>query len=186
MKLRLAVLACVMCLLSGCGSQNNMDKAIHLRTDLLAGSGCSFGCEVTADYGEKIYTFGMDCQGDKDGNLTFSVTAPTTIAGICGRVTGTEGALTFDDKVLAFETIADGYLTPVSAPWVFMKTLRSGYLKSCVQTEDGLCIEIDDTYAESSLQLRIYTDSNTVPTGGEIFWNNRRILTLQVDNFTIL
>ncbi len=186
MKLRLAVLVCVISLLSGCGGRNSMDKAVGLRTDLLAGEGCSFQCEITADYGEKIYTFGMDSQADREGNLVFSVTAPVTIAGICGTVTGTEGTLTFDDRVLAFETIADGYLTPVSAPWVLIKTLRSGYLKSCVETENGFCMEIDDTYAESSLQLRIYTDKNAVPTGGEIFWINRRILTLQVDNFTIL
>lgn len=186
MKRRFAVFVCVICLLSGCSSRNSMDEAIRLRTDLLAGSGCSFQCEITADYGEKLYTFGMECQGDQEGNLLFTVTEPTTIAGICGRVTGTEGALTFDDRVLAFETIADGYLTPVSAPWVFVKTLRSGYLRSCVETEDGFCMEIDDTYAESSLQLRIYTDKNAVPTGGEIFWNNRRILTLEVDHFTIL
>lgn len=186
MKRRLAVLVCALYLLSGCSSHNNMDKAISLRTDILSGSGCAFECEITADYGEKLYTFGMECKGDKEGNLTFTVSKPTTIAGICGSVTGTKGALTFDDRVLAFETIADGYLTPVSAPWVFLKTLRSGYLRSCVETEDGICMQIDDTYAESSLQLWIYADKNAVPTGGEIFWNNRRILTLHVDQFTIL
>ena len=186
MKLRLAVIVCLSLLLTGCSRRNSLDHAIRLRTELLSGNGCSFQCEITADYGEKLYTFGMDCQADEEGNLAFSVTAPTTITGICGTVSDTKGGLTFDDRVLAFETIADGYLTPVSAPWVFLKTLKSGYIKSCIATEYGFCMEIDDTYQESSLQLRIYTDSKSVPTGGEIFWNNRRIITIQVDHFTIL
>lgn len=187
MKYRLAAIMCVICLLSGCSSGTNaMEQAVRLRTAILSGEGCSFQCKITADYGEKIYTFDMNCQADKEGNLTFTVTSPETISGICGTITQSEGVLTFDDRVLAFETIADENLTPVSAPWVFLKTLRNGYIKSCASTDEGFFMEIDDTYAESSLQLRIYTDTKSKPMGGEIFWNNRRILTLQVDNFTIL
>lgn len=186
MKPWVAAFLCVICVLTGCGSRNSMKRSIDLRSDILAANGCSFQCKITADYGERIYVFGMDCQTDKDGNLTFTVNEPTTISGICGKITQEEGALTFDDRVLAFETIADDCLTPVSAPWVYIEAIRSGYINSCVETDSGYCIEIDDTYKGSSLRLQIYTDSDSAPTGGEIFWNNRRILTLQVDNFKIL
>ncbi|MBQ4641352.1 MAG: hypothetical protein IJB47_01920 [Oscillospiraceae bacterium] len=186
MKYRVAAFLCVIFILTGCSKQSSLDRAIRLRSDIVAGNGCSFVCEITADYGEKIYTFGMDCQADREGNLSFTVTKPDTICGICGRITSQEGALTFDDRVLAFETIADDHLTPVSAPWFFLRAICSGYINSCQETESGYCIEIDDIYNGTSVALLLHTNADFVPVGGEIFWNNRRILTLQVDNFIIL
>lgn len=184
--MRFVLLICVISLLSGCGgSEDALDRALALRNDLTAGNGCSFETAVTADYGEHIYNFSMDCETDPQGNLTFSVTAPATIAGISGKITNNGGAITFDDKVLAFQTIADGQITPVTAPWLLIKTLRSGYLKDCAATESGFEISIDDSYADDAFQLLVQTDGK-VPVSAEIFWQGRRILTLRVENFAIL
>ena len=186
MRLRLAVIVCVVFLLFGCGKENgSLDKAMLLRNQMLSGDGCSFRTTVTADYGEKIYVFTMDCQTDRNGDLTFRVVEPATIAGITGKVTGTGGSITFDDKVLAFQTIAAERITPVSAPWLLIKTLRSGYLKDTATTEAGVQITIDDSYLEDALQLRIQTTGET-PASGEIFWQGRRVLTLTVENFVFL
>ena len=186
MRHRLAAIMCVLLLLTGCkGSGDSVDRAIALRNRILREDGCSFTATVTADYGEQIYVFVMDCKTDGEGNLTFTVAEPVTIAGITGKISGTGGAITFDDKVLAFQTIADGLVTPVTAPWLFMKTLRSGYLKDAAKTEQGFEMSIDDSYAEESLQLRIRT-AGELPTNAEIFWQGRRILTIVVENFSFL
>lgn len=186
MRLRLAAIVCVLLLLSGCkGSGDSLDRAVSLRNRVLQGNGCSFSAMITADYGEQIYVFKMDCKTDREGNLTFTVAEPATIAGITGKVSGSGGAITFDDKVLAYQTIADGLVTPVSAPWLLMKTLRSGYLKDAAETQQGFEISVDDSYAEESLQLRIRT-AGDLPAFAEIFWQGRRILTLAVEDFTIL
>ena len=186
MRVRLAAIFCVVILLSGCkGSGDSLDRAVDLRNRILRANGCSFTATVTADYGEQIYVFKMDCEADREGNLTFSVKEPATIAGITGKISGTGGAITFDDKVLAFQTIADGLVTPVTAPWLIIKTLRSGYLKDTAETEQGIEISIDDSYAEESLQLRIRTVED-LPASGEIFWQGRRILTIVVENFSFL
>ncbi|MBQ8359465.1 MAG: hypothetical protein IJX37_06100 [Oscillospiraceae bacterium] len=162
-----------------------MDRAISLRNKILSSDGCSFRATVTADYGEQIYVFAMDCKTDKAGNLTFTVTEPATIAGITGKITGTGGAITFDGQVLAFQTIADGQVTPVTAPWLFMKTLRSGYLKDTSAAENGFEISIDDSYEEDVFQLCIRTEGE-IPVFGEIYWQGRRVLTLTVENFAFL
>lgn len=186
MRVRLAAIICVFVLLSGCkGNGDSLDRAITLRNRMLRENGCSFTATVTADYGEQIYVFKMDCEADREGDLSFTVTEPATIAGITGKVTGSGGAITFEDKVLAFQTIADGLVTPVGAPWLFVKTLRSGYLKDASETEQGFEISIDDSYAEESLQLRIRTTGDA-PAFAEIFWQGRRILTIAVENFTFL
>ena len=184
MRTRLVAMICVIFLLSGC-KENSINGAISLRNQILASEGCSFQTTVTADYGEQIYVFKMDCKTDREGNLTFTVTEPVTIAGITGKITGTGGAITFDDKVLAFQTLADGLVTPVTAPWFFVKTLRSGYLKDAAIIEGGYEISIDDSYEEEALLLKIQTQ-NDKPVSAEIFWKNRRILTLSVENFSIL
>lgn len=156
-----------------------------LRNRILDSNGCSFHATVTADYGEKLYVFSMDCISDKEGNLKFSVVSPETVSGITGEISTEGGALTFDGKILAFPTVADGQITPVTAPWVFLKTLRSGYMNSCTKDSDGYQISIDDSYAEDALRLLISVENN-LPVRGEIFWKGCRILTIAVDNFIYL
>ena len=187
MRLKVAaVFLCIVCFVAGCKNANEpLDRALALREKLLKGDGCSFRTTVTADYGEKLYIFSMDCKTDQEGNLTFSVAEPATIFGITGKIASTGGALTFDDKVLTFQTMADGQVTPVTAPWLFINTLRSGYLKGCGATDSGLEISIDDTYAEDALHLKIILEGD-VPVSAEIFWQNRRVLTLTVEDFAFL
>ncbi len=173
-------------LLTGCSAGNEqLDRAMELRADLIA-SAVTFDAEVTADYGEKNYSFTMECQAETDGNLSFTVTKPETIAGITGTVSSQGGKLTFDKTALAFELMADGQLSPVAAPWVLMRTLRSGYLTSCTQEENALRISIDDSYEKDALHLDIWLDGQDLPKCAEIYWQGRRLLTVQVSNFKYL
>lgn len=176
----------VMLVLTGCGFENaELDRAMKLRAALLA-AGCSFDAEITADYGDKIYTFSLSCQADASGNLTFEVTAPESISGITGRITDEGGFLTFDDAALAFPLLADGQLSPISGPWVLLKTLRSGYVTACSAEGEGLRLSVDDSYEEDALHLDIWLDGGDLPTRAEILWDGRRILTIAVENFQIL
>lgn len=185
MRVKLAVILCMILVLSGCKSTDaSLNRALALR-NRIADSSCSFHTTVTADYGEKIYEFSMDCQADSVGNLTFSVTEPDTIAGITGKISAAGGAITFDDKVLAFETIADGQVTPVTAPWLFLNTLRSGYIRDSAAVDHGIEVSIDDSYADEALHLKIIIEDDS-PVSAEIYWQGRRVLTLSVENFICL
>lgn len=144
---------------------------------------CSFGAEITATYAETSYTFFVQCKVDANGDLTFSVSEPATIAGITGTVTGSGGRLTFDDKALAFSLLADGEVSPVSAPWLLMKTLRSGYIRSCCQEDSGLRLSIDDSYEANALRLDVWLGEGDVPVFAEIMWQGRRVLSMKVENF---
>ena len=176
-----------MVMLTGCsGVREELDRAMTLRAKLLAAQGVSFDTVITADYGDKTYTFSASCVTDGQGKLSFTVQEPQAIAGITGTVSQTGGKLTFDDKALAFDVLADGLVSPVSGPWLLMKTLRSGYLTSCGIQGEYLRLTIDDSYADDALHLDIWLDSNDVPVRGEILWQGRRILSLEVKNFQIL
>lgn len=155
-----------------------------LRSKLLSSDGYSFDAEITADYGDRLYSFSMNCRVDDEASVAFSVTAPQTIAGITGNITEKGGRLTFDDTALAFELLADGQFSPVSAPWLLVHTLRSGYLTSCAETEGGWILSIDDRYEDDALNLTVYLGADDLPSAAEVSWKGRRILSLTVKNFT--
>lgn len=174
-------------MLSGCRQNGGqMKEALEIRQRLLNSKGCQFETVITADYGDKIYTFSLDCTVDKEGTLTFAVKEPETIADITGTISKNGGALTFDGKALAFETIADGHVTPVTAPWLLIKTLRSGYITAAGDDGEQLRLTVDDSYAENDLTMDIWISSKNVPVRGEILWQGKRILTLDVKRFVYL
>ena len=173
-------------LLTGCGGRRELlDRAMALRADLLACESCSFDASITADYGDQIHTFAMSCTGDNDGTVTFTVTEPASIAGITGTIDAGAGNLTFDDAALQFPLLADNQVTPVSGPWLLMKTLLGGYLTACAQEDDLIRLTIDDSYEEDALQLEIWLDSGGSPVNAEILYDGRRIVTMVIENFQI-
>lgn len=173
--------------LTGCSdASSEIERGMALRRQLLQASSCSFDAEITADYGDKLHIFSLSCQGNEKGDVTFSVTEPETIRGITGAIAQEKGSLTFDDKALYFELLTDDQLSPVSAPWILLKTLRSGYLTSACMEEGLLRLTIDDSYEEDALQLDIWLDEKDLPQRAEILYDGRRILSLVVKNFVIV
>lgn len=184
-KLGLCLL--LMLLLAGCSEgPEPIRRGMELRTRLLRSSSVSFDADITADYGDKTCQFSMACRSDGQGNIAFTVTAPETLSGITGRISEEGGELTFDSVALHFELLTDGQLSPVSAPWIFMKTLRGGYLTSACQQEEGLRLTVDDSYEDDALTADIFLDEQDLPMQAEILYDGRRILTLAVRNMAIL
>lgn len=183
---RIVGILCLLVLLTGCtGKEAELDRAMSLRAKLLA-QAVSFDADITADYGDKTFAFSMSCQTDTQGNLTFTVTAPSSIAGITGTVSSAGGKLTFDEQALSFDLMADGQLSPVSGPWILMQTLRGGYLTSCTVEGERLRVAIDDSYAEDALHLDIWLNEKNIPVRGEILWEGRRLLSIEIKNFAFL
>lgn len=188
MRYKSIVLLLISMFLIGCNNTDNpVDSAVTLRNQILTSDGCVFHITLYADYGAEVYTFSMDCTSDKDGNVSFSVTNPKTIAGISGNIAAQKGTISFDDKLLAFQTMADGVLSPVSAPWIFINTIRTGYIRGCNvnKNSNSYWVEIDDTYAENPLRLNLLVEDG-IPVSGEIYWKGRRILTILVENFSLV
>ena len=176
------VLVLVLC---GCGRNDDaLDRALSMR-QRLQNAPCSFTCTVTADYGEKIHVFSVRCTADISGDMTFEVLSPETISGITGTISRNKGKLTFDGKALAFELMADGQFSPVSAPWILIHTLRGGYLTSCSETDYGMLLCIDDSYDEDPLRLDVRMNGDGDPVSAEILWQGRRILSMEIENFQL-
>lgn len=183
MKRIMAFLA-VFCLCGCSAADQEMEEALAVRSRLLS-SDCSFRCEITADYIDTVEVFTLECTTD-DGALGFSVAEPESISGITGTVSNGEGALTFDEAVLAFPLMADDRISPVSAPWLLISALRSGCITACAHEGDGLHLSIDDSYDDDALTLEIRMDANGYPVSGEISFQGRRVVSMTVENFVYL
>ena len=153
---------------------------------MLNSSGCSFISTITADYSDKTYIFKIRANVNTEGDLRFEVIEPETICGIQGQISDEGGQITFDDQALMFEMLADGQITPVCAPWLFIRSLRSGYISACGKTDEGMRISIDDSFRGQSLQVDIWTDHENNPLRCEFIWQGRRILSIDVVDFLIV
>ena len=183
---RIAAVFLTLVLLTGCtGKRDELDRAMKLRASLLGCLGCSFDVTVTADYGDAYYTFLMNCQTGGRGDVQFTVLQPESIAGITGEISSGEGKLTFDDVALHFPLLADDQVTPVSGPWILMKTLLGGYLTAANEEDDLLHLTIHDSYEEDALQMEIWLNGEDHPVQAEILYDGRRIVTMSVENFSM-
>lgn len=186
MKRWLAVLAFAV-FLSGCAAlSRDPDRAMALRGSLLKGEEIRFRCDITADYGDKLHTFSMDCRGDNAGQLQFTVTEPESISGVSGRIGGGQGSLDFDGQALAFPLIADELMSPVSAPWVVISALRSGTITSGGKSGDSYQITISYPFEDENLRVDAWLDGENHPVRGEILKDGRRYLTVDMKDFQIL
>ena len=169
--------------LSGCsGETQEMNRCLSLRERLLV-NGCSFAANLTSDFGDKVFSFSMQCTVNDQGTLRFTVIAPEEISGIGGTIHAGKGELEYEDTILAFPMLAEGELAPVSAPWLLVSSLRGGYLTSCGMDEDILRITVHDSYEEDSLLLDVWVNEDDCPIYAEIFWHGRRVVSMEIKDF---
>jgi len=172
-------------LLTGCNASSELERGMALRSSLLKAQECLLETEITAQYDDLSYTFSMDCSFDTLANMTFTVTKPETISGIRGSISHEGGRLRFDNTALYFGLLTDDQISPVAAPWILMKTLRSGYLTSACTEGEFTRLSIDDSFEDDALHLDIWLDSRNTPVRAEIVYDDLRILSLNVKTFVI-
>lgn len=183
---RVVSLSFILLFFIGCSkTKDRSSQAIALRQKILNAESCSFTAAITADYIDHIYTFRTACTSDHYGVMKFEVLWPDTISGISGSISNSQSSLTFDDTVLAFSPLADGYISPVCAPWVFMQALRSGYIHSIAETDEGMFLSIDDSYQDDAVQVDIQFDKKDNPLWVDFVYKGRRVISMAVEGFTI-
>ena len=132
-------------LLAGCGRLEVSEAeqlALEIRGEYLELERCSASLEITADYGQRVYQFGMEAQVQgEDAALT--ITAPETVAGLTARWAGEAGTLEYDGVAVETGSLDPEGLDPVSAFPVLLEAARSGYLTACALEEDGAVLRVD-------------------------------------------
>ena len=86
----------------------------------------------------------------------------------------------------AFPLQNEGYLTPISGPWIMLRAIRSGYIRYCGREEGLLRITVDDSFEEDALMLDIWLNESGIPVQADIFENQQRILSIRIETFRLL
>ncbi|MDR0862421.1 MAG: hypothetical protein LBN30_06585 [Oscillospiraceae bacterium] len=144
----------------GCESVNGGNAraeqlTLDLRAAIIAAETVTLRATVTADYGDRAYTFGLLFSGtENDGTL--EVQSPESIAGVTCAVRDGGATLKFDGAELDTGRIADDAVSPVSALPTLLAQWRSGFIDSMtiekIGDADALLIasRITDTVSQKT------------------------------------
>ena len=185
MKKVMALLT-AMLMIVGCSIKKDGQNDLLKLREGISGKQYAFLAIIHADFGENTNDFKLDCMFDTAGNMTFSIVAPDRISGITGKIHSSGGELTFDDKAVAFHLLADGNISPVCAPWLAMRGLRSGFISSWGSEDEGKVFTIDDTFEGLNINFRVLITRDLQVKSVEIYWEDRCILSIAVENFRYL
>ena len=183
-----AVLMTALCLLTACGSKetDELQAAMDFRAALLQAEGCPFTAAVTADYGDRSYEFTLDCVCRTDGTATVTVCAPQTIAGISASVQQAGAQLEFDGMALDFGTMADGTVSPVSAPIRLCQCWAQEYISAAGMEEENLRVTYEQGYDSETLTADTwFSPENGVPIFAQICYNDQIILKMTLTDFSM-
>lgn len=136
MRLRTGVLTISVCLaLAACGGEAGESGAEQLALDIrgeyLEMAGCTAALEMTADYGQRVYTYGIDLSWQREGETVLAVTAPENVAGVTARILEGETALEYDGMRVETGPLDDSGMSPVDAVPVLLDYAEGGFIAAC-------------------------------------------------------
>ena len=118
--------------LSACGGAEGGNRAEQLALDIrgeyLEMGGCTASLELTADYGQRVYTYGIGLNYAREGETTLTITAPENIAGVTARILEGETALEYDGMRVETGPLDDSGMSPVDAVPVLMDYVQEGFI----------------------------------------------------------
>ena len=179
------LMMCLCLLLGGCGGRSQgVSPAIAFRASLVQAGGCSFRAELTADYGDYVVPFALDCETEVNGPTHFTVVAPETLAGITAAVDETGGTVTYDGLMMDFGLLANGRLAPAAGPAVVAYCGSSAYLAAGGEEEGRFRATYEKDYEEKMLKVDTWFE-NGIPIYAEVCYNGQRILNLTISEFSL-
>lgn len=142
MKKRLCALMMTLVFpLAACGGktgENQAEEALsRIRGQYLELTACSGHGELTADYGQRVYTYGLDFSWQREGETLLTLTAPELVAGTVAHIAAGETALEYDGVMLETGPLNEEGLSPVDALPALLRYAREGFAAECVLEEES-------------------------------------------------
>ena len=160
-----------------------MTKGIAFRSRIISSGGCGFRVRITADYGQEVREFTLDCDSDGEGNVSFCVVEPDSIADITGVINGDEGTVTYDGLQLAFPLFVNDQISPVSASGLVLDCWLNEYILSAGMTDQIYRVTYEKKIQEKALLIDTYFEKD-IPISAELCYNGYRIMNLMISEFS--
>lgn len=132
------VLTMILCLaLTACGggATGAEQLALDIRGEYLAMEGCTASLTVTADYGQRVYEYGMDLEYRWEGESVLTITSPEAVAGVTARLEQEGGSLEYDGVRVETGPLDDSGMSPMDAVPALMRYAAEGFMAECVMEE---------------------------------------------------
>ena len=84
---------------------------------------------------------------------------------------------------LFFPLLADGQLSPVSAPWLFLRVLRGGNLLSQGAEGELTRLTFRDGFREEDLLADVWLNADGIPVRAEFLHKGSKILSVDLPSF---
>ena len=189
---------CVVCvlmttlLLAGCGKAGVSEAeelALTIRGEYLAMTDCAAQADITADYGRRVYQYGISAAVTEQETI-LTLTAPETVAGLSARLDGEESLLEFDGVSVETGPMDGDGLTPIAAVPALLEAARTGCITACALEEDGALLRIDCGDPEGTpgagTETALWFDASThALTRGEISVDGFRAILCEFSEFTM-
>lgn len=186
-------LACAFSLCGCVGEQADNELALALRSDFLSMDGCSGAMTVTADYGKRVYTYGVEFTSNQKDGMTLTVTTPEEIAGIKAHIAAGETFLEFDGIQLETGPLNPDGLSPLDALPAILTAVQSGYLAETNSEREGerdtlrLCCRDPEKEPGEGLETVLWFDKEQKTLlRGELRQDGASILQCEFSSFNII
>lgn len=187
----IVVLALTLC---GCtGSQEEDELALQLREDFLAMTGCSGQMELTADYGQRVYSYSVTFSGDQEQGMTLVLTAPEEVAGITAVIEHGQTNLVYDGVRLETGPLNEDGLSPLDALPALIRAVQSGCLAETGSELLGetetlrLCYREPEQEAGASMETVLWLDKDRkTPLRGELRSHDSTVIRCEFSAFNII
>ena len=171
-------------LLCACGAaEESAQTPVALRTALHEAGGCGFRLELTADYGDHVRSYTLDCQGSGD-SASLTVVEPEIAEGITAAVSGEDAHVAYDTTILAVEDFESRPISPMAAPYLLTRAWNEAYISTVGR--DGDLEQVCYLLGYGGRQLEIITCfAGQIPQTAEISDGSNVLISCEISNFTL-
>ena len=181
--------------LSACGGKSGNEAEellLTTRSRYVEMVACAGHVDITADYGIRVYSFGVDFTWEKEGETVLTLTAPENVAGTSAHIAGGETALEYDGVMLETGPLDSAGLSPIDALPALLGYAREGFVGECVLEEHNGELRLHATCRDpqmepdTGVEAQLWFHSETfVLLRGEISEGGITVLQCDFTSFTM-
>lgn len=122
-------------LLAACGGKSGNEAEellLTTRSRYVEMTACAGHVDITADYGQRVYSYGVDFTWEKEGETVLTLTAPDHVAGTVAHIAGGKTALEYEGVMLETGPLDSAGLSPIDALPALLGYAREGFVAECV------------------------------------------------------
>ena len=134
---------------------------------LIGMTACTASMDVTADYGERVYQYGMGLTWEKDAQTVLTLTSPEDVAWVTVRIEAGETALEFDGARIETGALSPDGLSPVDSVPALLDWVKEGLIAECAEETLGevqtlrVCYRDPDAAAGTGTEASVWFDTAT-------------------------